>query len=281
MKKGFNKHFYEHYLAPFQFLRNPISFCSPVRLCQDFHSIFAVLGEKCDECGAGLHDHGCRDQEQGGACCSQPSRIRRSLYNSPHFVCTLVPEPGTYDRQVIFLNFSFIYQNPKVTARGVTKEMQFFYLGWPLRPPYKSDKLEKKRRNCWGTEGYHWLCATVRMEPNKQTILLCIFHLGLQLTKFVYCSFLCTGNLYPLETMAFGSYFHICLQCCGSGSGRIGVNSDGSESYPFFFFKESYPFLPNCTFPEIQLTYPTVQNTENYDTYDAERKIKQSNLDKS
>jgi hypothetical protein len=29
----------------------------------------------------------------------------------------------------------------------------------------------------------------------------------------------------------------------------------------------------------MQLTYPTAQNTENYDSYDAERKIKQSNLE--
>ncbi len=93
---------------------------------------------------------------------------------------------------------SFTVPEPEGYSQEVTKRcmLHVVYLGRLYCPQYISDNLEKKRRNCWGTAVYHWLCATVRMEPKKQTILLCIFRLGLQLTKFVYCSFLCTGSRY-------------------------------------------------------------------------------------
>ena len=43
-------------------------------------SYLFILGKKCDECGASLHDHGRRDQEQGRPCSCQSGRIRRSLF---------------------------------------------------------------------------------------------------------------------------------------------------------------------------------------------------------
>jgi hypothetical protein len=111
----------------------------------------------------------------------------------------MYPSTGARNlRSLVFLNFSFIYQNPKVTARGAQKRCSLF--GLAIMAPVCKRLIREKETELLGDGGLSLAvcnCA-VRMEPNKQTILLCIFHLGLQLTKFVSCSFLYTGSRYRL-----------------------------------------------------------------------------------